>query len=271
MKYKDLIQFDPIETIIQLRDANKTDVAHNLVHTYVVSKQMAERISDIAIPNLQYDEPRDNKGILVVGNYGTGKSHLLSIISSIAEDASYLDDLHHDELRGKARPIAGRFQVCRLEIGATTMNLHDIVCNAISDHFEKIGISFKFPQMSAASNNKSAFEDMMAAFERVYPDKGYLLVVDELLDYLRTRKDHELILDLNFLREIGEVCKNLRFRFIAGVQEAIFESPRFSFAADSLHRVKDRFEQVIIARNDVKFVVAERLLKKNAEQQHLVR
>jgi len=52
MKYKDLIQFDPIETIIQLRDANKTDVAHNLVHTYVISKQMAERISDIAIPNL---------------------------------------------------------------------------------------------------------------------------------------------------------------------------------------------------------------------------
>ncbi|HRU78800.1 MAG TPA: DUF6079 family protein, partial [Rectinema sp.] len=152
MKYKDLIQFDPIETIIQLRDANKTVAAHTLVHTYVVSNQMAERISDIAIPNLQYDEPRDTKGILVIGNYGTGKSHLLSIISAIAEDASYLDDLHHDELREKARVIAGRFQVCRLEIGATTMNLHDIVCNAISDHLEKIGISFKFPQMSAASN-----------------------------------------------------------------------------------------------------------------------
>ena len=271
MKYKELIQFDPIETIIQLRDANKTAVAHNLVHTYVVSTQMAERISDIAIPHLQYEEPHDNKGILVVGNYGTGKSHLLSVISSIAEDASYLEDLHHDELREKARSIAGRFQVCRLEIGATTMNLHDIVCNAISDHLEKIGISFRFPEMSAASNNKDAFEDMMAAFEKAYPDRGYLLVVDELLDYLRTRKDHDLILDLNFLREIGEVCENLRFRFIAGVQEAIFESPRFSFAADSLHRVKDRFEQVIIARNDVKFVVAERLLKKNAEQQNLVR
>ena len=35
-------------------------------------------------------------------------------------------------------------------------------------------------------------------------------MVDELLDYLRTRKDQELILDLNFLREIGEVCKDLR-------------------------------------------------------------
>ncbi len=42
--------------------------------------------------------------------------------------------------------------------------------------------------------------------------------MDELLDYLRSRKDQELILDLIFLREIGEVCKNLSFRFFAGVQ-----------------------------------------------------
>ena len=84
-------------------------------------------------------------------------------------------------------------------------------------------------------------------------------------------KDQELILDLNFLREIGEVCKDLRFRFVAGVQEAIFDSPRFSFVADSLRRVKDRFEQVLIARNDVKFVVAERLLKKTGEQQARIR
>ena len=96
-------------------------------------------------------------------------------------------------------------------------------------------------------------------------------MVDELLDYLRTRRDQELILDLNFLREIGEVCKDLRFRFIAGVQEAIFDSPRFSFVADSIRRVKDRFEQVLIARRDVKFVVAERLLKKTGEQQVKIR
>ncbi len=96
-------------------------------------------------------------------------------------------------------------------------------------------------------------------------------MVDELLDYLRTRKDQELILDLNFLREVGEVCKDLRFRFMAGVQEAIFDSPRFAFVADSLRRVKDRFEQIRIARNDVKFVVAERLLKKTAEQQAKIR
>jgi hypothetical protein len=113
---------------------------------------------------------------------------------------------------------------------------------------------------------------MMEKFTEVYPEQGLLLlVVDELLDYLHTRKDQELILDLIFLREVGEVCKDLRFRFIAGVQEAIFDSPRFAFVADSVRRVKDRFEQVLIARNDIKFVVAQRLLKKNPEQQVKIR
>ena len=111
----------------------------------------------------------------------------------------------------------------------------------------------------------------MSAFHQEFPDHGLLLVVDELLDYLRTRRDQELVLDLSFLREIGEVCKDLRFRFMAGVQEAIFDSPRFSFVADSIRRVQDRFEQVLIARNDVKFVVAERLLKKTGEQQVKIR
>ena len=96
----------------------------------------------------------------------------------------------------------------------------------------------------------------MAQFGEVFPEQGLLVVVDELLDYLRTRKDQELILDLNFLREIGEICKDLRFRFIAGVQEAIFDSPRFSFVADSIRRVKDRFEQILI-----RFQVSGRLVK----------
>jgi len=61
---------------------------------------------------------------------------------------------------------------------------------------------------------------MMAAFTEVHPNHGVLLVVDEFLDYLRSRKDHDLVLDLSFLREIGEVTKHLRFRFVAGVQEA---------------------------------------------------
>lgn len=72
MKYGELIQFDPIESVVQLRDADKTSAAHQLVKTYVVSDEMAERMVRLVIPQLQFEQPLDNKGILLVGNYGTG-------------------------------------------------------------------------------------------------------------------------------------------------------------------------------------------------------
>lgn len=271
MKYGDLIQFDPIESVVQLRDADKSNAARTLVNTYVISEEMAERLTELVIPQMQFDQPMDNKGLLVVGNYGTGKSHLMSMVSSLAEDASLLEGLTHRVVHDSASQIAGRFKVIRTVIGASEKPLRDILVDELEESLSTMGVEYKFPESNKVTNHIRAFEDMMERFHQIYPDKGLLFVVDELLDFLRTRKDQELILDLNFLREVGEVCKDLRFRFMAGVQEAIFDSPRFAFVSDSIRRVKDRFEQILIARSDVKFVVAERLLKKTGEQQANIR
>jgi len=271
MKYSDLIQFEPIESVVQLRDADEAATARQLVDTYVISDEMAEKLINLVIPQLQFDQPTDNKGLLVVGNYGTGKSHLMSVISGLTENPELASSLSNAEVADAVSRITGKFKVVRTEIGSTTMSLRDIIVAELEEHLAAMDVSYAFPSASDVVNNKRSFEEMMAAFHQEYPENGLLLVVDELLDYLRSRKDQELILDLNFLREVGEVCKDLRFRFIAGVQEAIFDSPRFSFVADSIRRVKDRFEQVLIARKDVKFVVAERLLKKTAEQQANIR
>ena len=271
MRYGDLIQFEPIESVVQLRDADETVAAQQLVQTYVISDEMAEKLVTLVIPQLQFDQPIDSKGLLVVGNYGTGKSHLMSVISALAEHGELATHLNNGSVADVVSRIGGRFKVVRTEIGATTMSLRDILVAELEEHLSAMGVSYVFPSAAQVSNSKRAFEEMMAAFHQAFPNHGLLLVVDELLDYLRTRKDQELILDLNFLREIGEVCRDLHFRFIAGVQEAIFDSPRFAFVADSIRRVKDRFEQVLIARRDVKFVVSERLLKKSAEQQAKVR
>ena len=271
MTYRDLIQFEPIETVVQLRDADHESAAHRLVATYVVSAEMAEKLAAVLIPQLQFDEPADNKGFLVVGNYGTGKSHLMSVISAVAERGELLDALTNEDLVAAARRIAGRFKVARTELGATTMDFRQFVCSQLEEALATWGVEYQFPSRDTIPNHKRAFEEMMAAFHRQYPDQGLLLVVDELLDYLKSRRDQELVLDLNFLREVGEVCKDLRFRFVAGVQEAIFDSHRFAPVADSLRRVKDRFDQLLIARTDVKFVVSQRLLKKSGEQQTQIR
>ena len=226
MKYRDLIQFDPIESVVQLRRADETAVARKLVATYVVSDEMAERLSGVAIAQLRFDEPADNRGLLVVGDYGTGKSHLMSVISAVAEWKELADELD-PRIREAARPIAGRFKVVRAELGATTMDLRNFVCSTLEEALEgwEVEGGFRFPPTDTIPNHKRAFEDMMAAFHGRYPDHGLLLVVDELLDFLRSRNDQELVQDLNFLREVGEVCKDLRFRFIAASRSRSSTAP----------------------------------------------
>jgi energy-coupling factor transporter ATP-binding protein EcfA2 len=271
MKYSELIQFEAIESVVQLREADSAKDARRLVETFVISDRMAELLGELVFPQLQFNKSADNKGILVVGNYGTGKSHLMAVISAVAEHADLASCLTSPKVIQRAADISGQFRVIRAEIGSTTMSLRDIICSVLEDGLTRLGVTYAFPSTGDRHENKSAFQEMMAAFQAVHPDCGLILVVDELLDYLRSRADQALSLDLSFLRELGEVCKGTRFRFIAGVQESLFDNPRFQFVADTLRRVKDRFEQVRIARDDVAFVVAERLLKKNAKQQALIR
>ena len=271
MKYADLVRFEPIESVIQLRDADEAGDARRLVETFVVSDRMAELLAGVVFPQLQFDRPSDNRGLFIVGNYGTGKSHLMALISAIAEHAELAGTATHTDVASAADDVAGRFEVLRAEIGATTMTLRDVVCQHIEEKLGSLGVEYRFPPVGEISNHKDAFAEMMAAFEAVRPRQGLLLVLDELLDYLRTRNEQALILDLNFLRELGEICRSTRFRFIAGVQESLFDSGRFQFVASTLQRVRDRFEQVRIAREDVAYVVSRRLLTKTAEQRGRIR
>ena len=271
MKYGELIQFEQIESVIQLLDAGRPDEAKKLVATYVISDDMAERISKLMVPQLSFDDSVDHKGVLIVGNYGTGKSHLMSVLSLVAEDAAYAPMIRHSKVAEAVKPIAGRFKVLRIEVGGLQMPLRQIITRKLEGFLEKLGINFAFPSAADELDNKASLDAMMTAFHEAYPDHGLLIVVDELLEYLQSRKGHELILDLAFMRQIGEVTKQLRFRFVAGVQEAIFDGGRFEHVADSMRRVNERFTQILIDRQDVSFVVSARLLKKTADQQNKIR
>jgi energy-coupling factor transporter ATP-binding protein EcfA2 len=271
LKYGKLVQFEPIETVIKLNSADSKEEAERLVKTYVMSDHMSDSLVEIVIPQLQFDQTIDNKGVFIVGNYGTGKSHLMSVLSVIAEDEQMLEFIKNDKFKESVRSIAGKFEVLRFEIGATLMTLRDIVLSNIERDLKKRGINFKFPKAEDVSDNQQSLLEMMSLFEEVYPDKGYLIVVDELLDYLIKKNESDLIFDLSFLREIGEVSKHCRIRFIAGVQETLFDNPSLKFVSRTMLKVKDRFEQIMIHREDISYVVSQRLLKKTDEQKAWIR
>lgn len=271
MKYRDLIQFEPVVDVIQLRQADEKKRAEKLVSTYVISDRMTAVILHRILPSLSIGGEKPGDGLFIVGNYGTGKSHLMSIVTAIAEHKDLLKQVTHPAVVEGLKPIAGKYKVVRQETGATEKNLRDIVLEDLEKRLKEMGVKYHFPPMDRASSNKELIVEMMDVFQKVYPGYGLLVAMDELLDYLRARKDTELVLDLNFLREIGEACEITPFRFMAGIQESLFDSPRFQFAADSIRRVKARFEQVRIVREDMAYVVSRRLLAKDDGQRKQVR
>lgn len=271
MKYSELINFNPIETVIELKSAADKEKAKNLVETYVMSDEMADKLNYGLLSQLQLDEVVDNKGVLIVGNYGTGKSHLMSLVSAVANNEEYVKYIRNKKFAEHIKPIAGRFEVLRIETGAVDTSLRNIIINEIEEDLSKRGINYKFPDSSTLTNHKTALSEMMSAFESKYNDKGYLIVIDELLDYLKTRKEQQIMLDLGFLRELGEFIKSSRFRLICGVQEQLFDNPTFSFVSDTMSKIKDRFEQLIIRKEDTAYVVTERILNKTPEQKAKIR
>lgn len=271
MKYGELIHFDPIESVVQLRTADDRSQAERLVATYVISDRMADVILRQILPVLDLRQTERSGGLFVVGNYGTGKSHLMSVISAVAEHAQLATKLTHPAVAEGLNPLFGHFCVVRQEFGATQMSLRDIVLSYLEQGLARLGVTHHFPPMDQSPNTKDLLNSMLVDFHSRYPDQGLLVVIDEMLEYLLSRTDKQLALDLAFLREVGEVCAQSRLRFVAGLQEALFDNPRFQFAADSVRRVKDRFFQVRIVREDVAFVVSRRLLKKESKQTSWIR
>ena len=65
MHYSDLVKFEPIESVIQLEQADSPAAVQHLVQTFVISQRMAEQLCDLVIPNLQFESPADKQWILI--------------------------------------------------------------------------------------------------------------------------------------------------------------------------------------------------------------
>lgn len=271
MKYSELISFKPIESTIQLLETADKKVAQDMVQTYVMSDTMADNLKATVIDQLQMEEVIDNKAVMIVGNYGTGKSHLMSVIAAIATDEDNLNYVQNKKFGKDMEIVAGKFEVLRLKVDGLTMPLREVILAEIEDDFANRGIDYTVPNLDNVRDNARLIKEVMQAFQAKYPDKGYLIVIDELLSYLTSRDERQIVLDLAFLQSMAEMCSKSKIRLICGVQEKVFDNPRFSFVSETLKKVGDRFTQIIITKEATAYVVSERILKKTPEQKAMIR
>jgi len=271
MRYADLFTLNSIKTVIQINEADDRDKAKRLVSTFVVTASLDEMITHVALPQLDFNSGAEGKGIFIVGNYGTGKSHVMGFLSILAENADYLQYVRDEAYRQKLSVFAGKYKVRRHQIAGSLMSLYDIITEQLSRLAKDQGFDFTFKLATQVSDIKTEFQRFMEEFETRYPGMGVMLITDELLDYLRTRNDLDLVHDLSVLRSLGEFCDSSRFVFMAGVQQSLFNNPRFQHVAEELNRMRRRFYDFSIDSKGVSELVEQYLFEKTAAQKGQIR
>jgi hypothetical protein len=195
----------------------------------------------------------------------------MSLFSIIAEDAKYLPLLQSEKAKDWLKTIAGKYMVYRFELG-NTQDLWDVVCYQMDKALKAWEVDYSISEDKTPDTYSEKLEKMMAAFEAKYPDKGFMLVIDEMLSYLKGRSEpSKLNRDLAVLQALGQMSDRTHFRMVFGVQELIYRSPEFQFAKDMLGRVNERYVDLTIQKEDVQFIVQQRLLQKNERQKALIR
>lgn len=270
MKYKELLNFEPITEVVKFSRTGESDYQKSLIKTFVFSDTFKNHLIPLMIRNLDFNYSGESFGLQVVGNYGTGKSHLMSLVSLLAEDAALIELVHDEKPKKDLNAIAGKFKVLRFELG-NTESLWEVITYQIENYLKNQGINFSFD-----GHGPKPYCDklllMMAEFEDKFPDKGFLIVIDEMLAYLKGRSAADkLNQDLAVLQALGQACDKSKFKFIFGVQEMIYHSPEFQFAADMLQKVNDRYKDIMITKEDVAFIVKNRLLRKDEHQKQKIK
>jgi energy-coupling factor transporter ATP-binding protein EcfA2 len=270
MKYNELLNFEPITEVVKFSRTSDTEYQKSLIKTFVFSKDFSENLIPLIVKNLNYTNKQESFGLQIVGNYGTGKSHLMSLISLIAENKDLIELITNENPKKELEEIAGKFKVLRFELG-NQESLWEVISFKIEDYLSKIGISFTFDGHGPISYFDK-IQLMMADFEEVYPDKGFMIVIDEMLAYLKGRSTADkLNSDLQVLQALGQACDSSKFKFVFGVQEMIYQSSEFQFAAEMLQKVNDRYKDITITKEDVAFIVKNRLLKKDEHQKQKIK
>ena len=258
-KIRDLISFERIKDVI---DIDAIDDKQAMVEKYVISKDMQEYLVHL----LEDINSPQHKAAQIVGGYGSGKSHLLAFLISILSEPALREYIQDKKIRERAQQIKRNFVVIYWELQPNDVDLSEYfyyeVANQLAEQYA-IDIDFK---TEGVVDHKKNILDLLDKIKADDPSRGLVVVMDEISDFLKQKNKEKITRDMQFLRVLGQVAQSSDFTFIGAMQEHIFSNPRYIDEAESFGRVSERFQVITIKREDIKRVIARRVLNKTPEQ-----
>lgn len=261
-----LINFSPIKDVIDIdTDLKGIDRRKELVSSYVISESLQSQIGDffdnISKPN--------HKAITVIGNYGSGKSHLIGFLVSIIEAPEIAKEIQNEKIRNKAAAFSRKYFTVQFELQSGQVSLNRWFYAKIRQQLKnKFDITIPEFDLNKDFDDKENIARIIDIIKQKEPSSGLLVVIDEISDFLSAKQVPQMRADLQFLRVLGQVCQDQDLMFIGSMQEDVFTSPKFKDVAEAIGRVEERFQYIYIHKEDIKKVLSQRIVNKTELQKH---
>lgn len=261
-----LFNFQQIKDVVDIdADLDAIEKRAEVVTSYVISESLEDQIVEF-FNNLEHPKHKANT---VIGNYGSGKSHLIGFLISLVEDPSLADSLKNDRIKQVVKKMSRKFFSVQFELQAGQVGLKQWFYGKIKQQLKaKYDINIPVFDPIKDFDDKDNIKSILSIIKKEDSSIGLLVIIDEISDFLSSKQQQEMKADLQFLRVLGQVCQDQDLMFVGSMQEDVFTSNKFKNVASELGRIGERFQNIIIHKEDIKKVIVNRIVAKNKKQRH---
>lgn len=261
---KNYIQFYEIKDVVDIdSDLKEFDNKRYIVESFIISDSLEEQImfffDDLEKPT--------HKSRNIIGNYGSGKSHLIAFLVALIQEPSLCEYVRNERIKERLKKFHRKFFTVHFELQANQTELRRWFFEKVRKQLnEKYNIGIPKFDLKNQFDDKENIHEIMRLIKERDDKAGLFVVMDEVSDFLLAKPKEYLRQDLQFWRVVGQTTQSEDMMFVCSMQEDIFSSPKFKDVADEISRARERYQNIIIHKEDVEKVISERIVPKTEEQ-----
>lgn len=263
MQIKELFNFEDIQQVVSI---GSIENEQEMVEKFVISLNLREDLLNF-LEYLKGNKPEKNISINVIGNYGTGKSHLLSFLSIILSNPQMVPYIQDEEVKNAFDDLNREFLVVKYELPGQDKSLSEIFFYRVKKQLKELyGIVLDDWSEDSDMDPKELIREILLKIKEKYPNKGLIVIFDEYSDFLKSKESYKQNKDLQFTRQIAECSKDQDFILMLSMQEYIFSNPAYKDKADLINKIEKRFLKFNITSENVEDIIAKRMVSKTPNQ-----
>ena len=263
-KIGDLITVPDVKTVIQMSDLKDPQLRQFLTDSFLLTaevRQVLESFFDSVCRG-------EGQGFWLEGNYGSGKSHLLAVISLLFSSRKSWEPLLEQDNTEKLRQY--REQVA--ENGYNTINI-SLVEHSSEERLEEIiarALREVFPDFLPEQEEYRRKDFYNKYVQKIIGGqqingqvyRGLVILIDELSEFLRSKPSgRSFNEDIRFLQFLGEFFYGQNCWLLATLQEAVEKTGEMTEVISG--KIKDRYPvHFHLTGTHIQEIIAGRLIEK---------